>query len=234
MQLNFTAIIQDCFNFMRNQKQMTLFFIMLQAIIAFTLRALPLEPLMNEGNHLNPTQALIAVGGQIAVLLVTLWLLNAIMQISRTHHMNYASAFVNSIKQLLPFLLLNFFVVLPFTLAILSLITGAGGILGLIAILLGGFMFVRLSLAPYAYVIDRTSLNTAMKRVWQQGSGRMSALFLFTIIAYILPSAVNLQLARLGDNAISVGITTIISSTVAVFTLIFTYRFYQHFMQRSA
>ncbi|MBE2895297.1 hypothetical protein HPC38_00155 [Pasteurellaceae bacterium HPA106] len=232
--MNFTAIIQDCVNFMRNQKQMTLFFIVLQAIIAFTLRALPLDPLVNETNQINTTQALIAVGGQIAVLVVTLWLLNAIMQVSRTHQIHYASALSNSLKQLLPFLLLNFFVVLPFTLAILSLLTGSGGILGLVAILLGGFMFVRLSLAPYAYVIDRTSINAAMKKVWQQGTGRMFALFLFTIIAYIFPSAVNLQLARLGDSALVEVLTTLISSTIAVFSLIFTYRFYQQFMQRSA
>ncbi|MBE2898173.1 hypothetical protein KRX11_01660 [Pasteurellaceae bacterium TAE3-ERU1] len=232
--MNFTAIIQDCVNFMRNQKQMTLFFIVLQAIIAFTLRALPLDPLVNESNQLNPTQAIIAVAGQVAVLVVTLWLLNAIMQVSRTHHINYAGALAASLKQLLPFLLLNLFVVLPLTLAILSLITGAGGILGLVAILLGGFMFVRLSLAPYAYVIDNLALNTAMKRVWQQGTGRMLSLFLFTVIAYILPSAVNVQLARLGDGLAMDVISTLVSSTIAVFSLIFTYRFYHQFMQRSA
>lgn len=232
MPINFVKIFQDSWNFILNQRQIMLIFFAILSI-----NNLFFHFLLNPVDLHNPTEQnsflLFTIAGQLANAVLILWLLSLITLISNQQPPNLLAALSYGIKKIPIYLLLNFIIVLPFSLAATSYASLQGGsIITLLSIIVGIFLFIRLCLAPYSYVIENSSFSDALKLVWLNGVQRTLPLFIFSILVYILPLLINLQLNNLGSSVFFSLLTAIISAGISLFSLVFTYRFYQIFINK--
>ncbi len=233
MPVDFFKILQDSWNFILNQKQIVLFFLAIIVVdnlfFRYLLNSSDLQT--DEGKQ---TFLFLTVVGQIVNSMLVLWLLSTITLISNQRKTELMTALSYAIKKLPIFLLLNFIIVLPFSIAGASYVVNAGtGITGLLSLLVGCYLFVRLCLAPYSYVLENSSFSEAVKLIWFNGKGRTVSLFIFALLTYIAPLIITLQLGQLPPSLISSLLVALISAGISIFTLVFTYRFYQLFINKN-
>ncbi|TNH03987.1 hypothetical protein [Testudinibacter sp. TR-2022] len=234
MPVNFIKIFQDSWNFILNQRQMALFFLLLLVIDNVFFRYLlnGVDP-QSEGG--GSTFLMLTVAGQVVNSLLILWFLSMITFISQQKPANLSNAFTYAVKKTPIFLLLNFLIVMPFSLAAASYVaTGGGSLFALPSVLIGCYLFIRLCLAPYSYVLENSTFSQALKLVWLNGSGkRILPLFLFSLLVYLIPLIITLQLAPLASSIVMTLIVAAVSASISLFTLVFTYRFYQLFIDKN-
>ncbi|MGR3808106.1 hypothetical protein SAMN05660772_00839 [Pasteurella testudinis DSM 23072] len=233
MPVNFAKIFQDSWNFILNQKQMVLFFLALLVIDNLLFRSL-LNSVDMQTDQGGRTFVFFTLAGQIVNSLLILWFLSMITFISNQQAAQLTTALSYAVKKTPVFLLLNFIIVLPFSLAAASYVANGGGsLLALLSVIIGCYLFIRLCLAPYSYVLENSSFSAALKLVWLNGIKRVLPLFLFTLLVYLLPLVITLQLAKIASSLPGSIIVAVISAAISIFTLVFTYRFYQLFIDKN-
>lgn len=237
MSINFANITLDCINFIRNQTKFVLFFVTLLVIDTLILhqmmQRLKVQADMTQGPSIS--FLLFSMAGQLITLVISLWLLHTVIMISQHQKADLSQTLIVSLKKLPLFLLLNIISVIPFALAVASTLASGGkaSILGITALFVGGYMFLRFCLAPYAYAIDNYKFNQSLQFSWANANGRMFTLFLFVLITFITPSLISFKLSQWNSGLISDIIFASVNGFINVFVLIYTYRFYQLFIDRN-
>ena len=153
----------------------------------------------------------------------------------------FQSFFQNTSKalaKLLPAISLNIIMVLPLSFGMSSIlfsnISGSGAsIFSLPLSAIGIFVFVRLDLAIYVFLVENYRVGQAVKFMWQLAKGKMAALFAYTVLANLLPILITALVGRLGDNIAIMVLSFVISAFLSLFTTILGFRFYQTIRPRT-
>ena len=228
MPINFPQLLQDSWNFIRNRRQFSLtamgLLLAIQLLATFVLSNFMVS---DSAVSLLPS-FLIGIGNIfISVLLV--------LNINDINAGTFQSFFQNTSKalaKLLPTISLNIIMVLPLSFGMLSIlfgnISGSGAsIFSLPLSAIGIFVFVRLNLAIYVFLVENYRVGQAVKFMWQLAKGKMAVLFAYTLLANLLPILITALVGRLGDNVAIMVLSFMISAFLSLFTTIFSFRFYQ-------
>lgn len=228
MPINFPQLLQDSWNFIRNRRQFSLtamgLLLVIQLLATFVLSNFMVS---DSAVSLLPS-FLIGIGNIfISVLLV--------LNINDINAGTFQSFFQNTSKalaKLLPAISLNIIMVLPLSFGMSSIlfsnISGSGAsIFSLPLSAIGIFVFVRLNLAIYVFLVENYRVGQAVKFMWQLAKGKMAALFAYTLLANLLPILVTALVGRLGDNVAIMVLSFVISAFLSLFTTILGFRFYQ-------
>lgn len=228
MPINFPQLLQDSWNFIRNRRQFSLTAMgLLLAIELLATFVLSNFMVSDSAVSLLPS-FLIGIGNIfISVLLV--------LNINDINAGTFQSFFQNTSKalaKLLPTISLNIIMVLPLSFGMLSIlfgnISGSGAsIFSLPLSAIGIFVFVRLNLAIYVFLVENYRVGQAVKFMWQLAKGKMAVLFAYTLLANLLPILITALVGRLGDNVAIMVLSFMISAFLSLFTTIFSFRFYQ-------
>lgn len=228
MPINFPQLLQDSWNFIRNRSQFSLTAIgLLLAIQLLATFVLSNFMVSDSAVSLLPS-FLIGIGNIfISVLLV--------LNINDINAGTFQSFFQNTSKalaKLLPAISLNIIMVLPLSFGVSSIlfsnISGSGAsIFSLPLSAIGIFVFVRLNLAIYVFLVENYRVGQAVKFMWQLAKGKMAALFAYTLLANLLPILITALVGRLGDNIAIMVLSFVISAFLSLFTTILGFRFYQ-------
>lgn len=228
MPINFPQLLQDSWNFIRNRSQFSLTAIgLLLAIQLLATFVLSNFMVSDSAVSLLPS-FLIGIGNIfISVLLV--------LNINDINAGTFQSFFQNTSKalaKLLPAISLNIIMVLPLSFGVSSIlfsnISGSGAsIFSLPLSAIGIFVFVRLNLAIYVFLVENYRVGQAVKFMWQLAKGKMAALFAYTLLADLLPILITALVGRLGDNIAIMVLSFVISAFLSLFTTILGFRFYQ-------
>ena len=228
MLINFPQLLQDSWNFIRNRRQFSLtaigLLLAIQLLATFVLANLMAS---NSTVSLLPS-LLIGIGNIfISVLLV--------LNINDINSGTFQSFFQNTSKaltKLLPAILLYIIMGLPLSFGMSSIlfgnISGSGAnIFSLPLLAIGIFVFVRLNLSTYVFLVENYRVGQAVKFMWQLAKGKMAVLFAYTLLANLLPILITALVGRLGDNVAIMVLSFMISAFLSLFTTIFSFRFYQ-------
>lgn len=228
MPINFPQLLQDSWNFIRNRRQFSLtamgLLLVIQLLATFVLSNFMVS---DSAVSLLPS-FLIGIGNIfISVLLV--------LNINDINAGTFQSFFQNTSKalaKLLPAISLNIIMVLPLSFGMSSIlfsnISGSGAsIFSLPLSAIGIFVFVRLNLAIYVFLVENYRVGQAVKFMWQLAKGKMAALFAYTLLANLLPILITALVGRLGDNVAIMVLSFVISAFLSLFTTILGFRFYQ-------
>ena len=228
MPINFPQLLQDSWNFIRNRSQFSLtaigLLLAIQLLATFVLTNLMAS---NSTASLLPS-LLIGIGNIfISVLLV--------LNINDINAGTFQSFFQNTGKaltKLLPAILLYIIMGLPLSFAMSSIlfgnISGSGAnIFSLPLLAIGIFVFVRLNLSTYVFLVENYRVGQAVKFMWQLAKGKMAVLFAYTLLANLLPILIAALVGRLGDNVAIMVLSFMISAFLSLFATIFGFRFYQ-------
>ncbi|EIJ69621.1 hypothetical protein E5Q53_02235 [Haemophilus parahaemolyticus] len=228
MPINFPQLLQDSWNFIRNRRQFSLtaigLLLAIQLLATFVLANLMAS---NSTVSLLPS-LLIGIGNIfISVLLV--------LNINDINAGTFQSFFQNTGKaltKLLPAILLYIIMGLPLSFGMSSIlfgnISGSGAnIFSLPLLAIGIFVFVRLNLSTYVFLVENYRVGQAVKFMWQLAKGKMAVLFAYTLLANLLPILITALVGRLGDNVAIMVLSFMISAFLSLFTTIFSFRFYQ-------
>ena len=228
MPISFPQLLQDSWNFIRNRSQFSLtaigLLLAIQLLATFVLTNLMAS---NSTASLLPS-LLIGIGNIfISVLLV--------LNINDINAGTFQSFFQNTGKaltKLLPAILLYIIMGLPLSFGMSSIlfgnISGSGAnIFSLPLLAIGIFVFVRLNLSTYVFLVENYRVGQAVKFMWQLAKGKMVALFAYTLLANLLPILITALVGRLGDNVAIMVLSFMISAFLSLFTTILGFRFYQ-------
>ena len=228
MPINFPQLLQDSWNFIRNRRQFSLtamgLLLAIQLLATFVLSNFMVSA---SAVSLLPS-LLIGIGNIfISVLLV--------LNINDINAGIFQSFFQNTSKalaKLLPAISLYIIMVLPLSFGMSSIlfsnISGSGAsIFSLPLSAIGIFVFVRLNLAIYVFLVENYRVGQAVKFMWQLAKGKMAALFAYTLLANLLPILITALVGRLGDNVAIMMLSFVISAFLSLFTTILGFRFYQ-------
>ncbi|WHP46849.1 ABC transporter permease [Mannheimia bovis] len=247
MPIKFVDLLQQSWNFMRNQQSFTLFAIMTIVVVqlAFIL-LLPASPEMVADQQ--PQQIQIDSSKLLAILMPTVLLGIAnlfmtvlmILNIQSINNGNYQNFFQNAggaLKHFLPVLMLQFIMVLPLSLgASFAMASPETVIIALPMLVVGFYFFIKLSIVIYAYLLEKPqkTLSESIKFTFQLSRGKMLPLILFCVISYLLPGMLSRLFAVFGNDFVGALITVVFSAVINVFMAIFSFRFYQVYRQMPA
>ena len=228
MPINFPQLLQDSWNFIRNRRQFSLtaigLLLAIQLLATFVLANLMAS---NSTASLLPS-LLIGIGNIfISVLLV--------LNINDINSGTFQSFFQNTGKaltKLLPAILLYIIMGLPLSFGMSSILFGnisgnGANIFSLPLLAIGIFVFIRLNLSTYVFLVENYRVGQAVKFMWQLAKGKMAALFAYTLLANLLPILITALVGRLGDNVAIMVLSFVISAFLSLFTTILGFRFYQ-------
>ncbi|OOF68726.1 hypothetical protein [Rodentibacter caecimuris] len=247
MSIHFDQILQDSWNFIRNQQKIALTFIAIlfcsqvlflsvmpnsEMIIPKNLSPAQLQQILQEAFSANSiTLSLI---NQLFLLIIAAWGIMTIHQISQNQGASLTQSFNRILPRIMGVVWINILVILTMTIGmsqlLLATLSGSGTLPGLIILLIGLFIYIRLELAALHYLIQPISTPIALRQIWQAGLTRNRTLVLYSILTKAVPVILVLPLTSLPDSQILTMVIQLISSFLAFFIYIFTYRFYTLFM----
>ncbi|WP_133543299.1 hypothetical protein [Mesocricetibacter intestinalis] len=253
MPINFTQIFHNSWNFVRNEKQFTLSFLVIFALTLLLVNHLTREflaPVMDKISQADNSElesllqqgqqskgALSYLFNQFLVLLVSSWGIIHIHRISQRNTPNLIGSFAVVLSKLAGIVILNVLIMLPMLAAMANLLplmlSGSGAVsIALIAVILGIFIYVRLCLAPLSYFIGNKPIMQAIPYFWRIGNKRTGTLLIYCLIVQFFLPFVSMQFSFLGQMNILLEIISILAiSFINLFTLVITYRFYTLFIQ---
>ncbi|WGE83918.1 hypothetical protein [Actinobacillus equuli] len=238
MPIKFPDLLQDSWNFIRNQRTFSLYAMLLFCILQ--LASLFLVPRAGNNVDAQAQSATMTLAdlfpllfmGVANIFITTLLILN----IKAINNANFSHFFQNlstTLTKLFPVILLNIIMVLPLSVGMAFQVFGAqaGSGLDLLAfplIISGAFLFIKLCLSVYAYLVeDLQNVAETIRFTWQLSRGKGIALVLFCVIAYFVPQILMSFLSGLGANVTGLVLTVVISSFFSLFITVFSFRFYQ-------
>lgn len=241
MPIKFPNLLQDSWNFIRNQHTFSLLAIILLSALQFV--NLFLVPRIGNMDTENVEMTLsdlfpLLVMGVANIFITTLLILN-IKEINRGSFKHFFQNLSAAVTKLFPVVLLNIIMVLPLSIGMASQVFGAkaGNGLSMIAfplIIGGAFLFIKLCLSVYAYLIEElNSVNEAIRFTWQLSRGRGIALVLFCVISYFVPQILMSFLSGLSGNMLGLVVNVLVSSFFSLFITVFSFRFYQAYSQNN-
>lgn len=243
MPINFVQLLQDSWNFMRNQYQFSLFAILLLLILQLsTLYLLP-QTQLSSAELQSPdmvekvlqAQLMPAViQGLISVFINILIILN-IKSINNGNYHHFFQHLSGVGKYFFAVLVLTLLMVMPLSFSVaLGGVAVQGSSLSIMMIplmIVGIFIFVKLCLVIYVYLVEepQKKMGESIKFVWELSRGKMRILFLFCVLSYLVPSLLSSVIANLVGGEIGLFISQVFGAALTLFLVIFGFRFYQVF-----
>ena len=227
MPINFPQLLQDSWNFIRNRRQFSLtamgLLLAIQLLATFVLSNFMVSA---SAVSLLPS-LLIGIGNIFISVLLVLNINDINVGIFQSFFQNTSKA----LAKLLPAISL-YIIMVPLSFGMSSIlfsnISGSGAsIFSLPLSAIGIFVFVRLNLAIYVFLVENYRVGQAVKFMWQLAKGKMAALFAYTLLANLLPILITALVGRLGDNVAIMMLSFVISAFLSLFTTILGFRFYQ-------
>ena len=238
MQINFTQVLQDSWNFFRNQQKIMLQFVAILFIVqsASALLSFPVND-ENKNDVLNLantdiTSFIFSVAiTQILTSFIAAWGLTSIHKISLQNYRTLGETFSLTLRRFAGVLM-----VAPMLLglgeAFAALLTKKSpSIMSLIAMIVGVWFFVRLNLTAVHYLSTQDTLSQTIRKIWIRGNTRKGVLFIYTLLVYFLLPVLIFQLSAFSNNAVFDMVIGIFTALLNIFMLVVTYRFYSLFMK---
>lgn len=239
MPLNFLQLLQESWNFMRNQVNFSL--ISLGLVVASQLLFWSLQPDAAITFSATPEQReqILLANLPYAVLsaltnaLIAVMMILNIKAINAGQYHHFFSPLPHALKVLLPVIVINVLMILPFVFGLsfsgMFFMAGSMQLLGLPFFVCGAYLSMKLYVSYYAYLLDtpQKSIGESLKFAWTHSRGRMKVLVLFCLIALLLPFLLNNQLVQLQSELIWTLISVVIGAVINVYLAIFGFRFYQ-------
>ena len=241
MQINFTHILQDSWNFFRNQQKIMFQFVLI-LLVAQNVGALLSSPLNNE-SHISELAninieniAFSIVITQLLTSFISAWGLISIHSISQQNYQTLTKSFTLTLRRFLGVIVLNLLMTAPMLLglseAFAALLTKSSpSIISLIAMLVGIWFFVRLNLTAVHYLSTQDDIKQTIQKIWIKGSSRKNVLFIYTLLVYFLAPILVFQLTTFSNNVLFDMVIGILSAILNIFMLVITYRFYSLFIK---
>ena len=253
MPINFTQIIKDSWNFIQNEKLILIKLIGLYVAASFLIVLLQsvllpeqIASIMLNQNGLpkNIPDELISdiivffLSKQFLNLFIGAWCLVTIHQVSLRAFMSLTSSFVTTLKRILGTILLSLFIFIPLMIGLTGVFLAnqqniSPSPLAMFAMIIGIALYIRLCLAPIHYLLTENSLFESWKTIWHAGKGRLSVLFIFCLLIYVVIPMIENILVGLSINAFVEIIMMVLLGFINVFALIISYRFYTLFVSKA-
>ena len=241
MQINFTHILQDSWNFFRNQQKIMFQFVLI-LLVAQNVGALLSSPLNNE-SHISELAninieniAFSIVITQLLTSFISAWGLISIHSISQQNYQTLTKSFTLTLRRFFGVIVLNLLMTAPMLLglseAFAALLTKSSpSIISLIAMLVGIWFFVRLNLTAVHYLSTQDNIKRTIQKIWIKGSSHKNVLFIYTLLVYFLAPILVFQLTTFSNNVLFDMVISILSAILNIFMLVITYRFYSLFIK---
>lgn len=248
MKINFTQIFQDSWNFMRNQRSFfivfCLCFFLVNAIAQFLLGT-SFDNLAQQGQSttiladenlnqvasliMQPKVLFISFASEILNALLATWALVVIHQINQQSQFNLGQTVAISLKYFMGMVFINFLIIFPLLYGLSSLLLGGG--LGLVLTLVGGYLFLRLCLAPLVYLFEHKGFFPSIQYSWQKSHKKLALLAIYCLINYLGYFVISNQLPIFSQQLLLQTVALALMSVIRGFLLIFSYRFYHLFIR---
>ena len=221
MPINFLQLLEESWNFIRNQTQFSI--IAVGLFLSLSIFNLYMAEQFTSVT-LEPTQGL-------SLLAIILSLLN--LYVSVLIILNHFFQSVGMALARLPAAIgVSMLAVLPLSLGVSSIIVGnmmgnGVSVVGLPLLVFGIYIFLRLCPALYATLIENLPVMQAVKLTWRLTKGKMLVMIGYAIFAYLIPQLLPALLSNLGKNLVFQVISIGFSIFFALFFTIFGFRFYQ-------
>ncbi|MBS9783076.1 MAG: ABC transporter permease [Pasteurella sp.] len=237
MPINFLQLLQDSWNFIHNQRQFSIFAVVTMLFIQvldFVLLSIFPVPILTQTS--SPEKVLVtALPTFILFLLNLLFTALVILNIKsinngNSHH--FFQPILRLLKSLFSLILINLISVIPLSLAIVLLTLGMWhptiNLTSLPFIAIGFYFFIKLFLAVYVYLIEepQKSVTETLVFTFKLSKGKMRPLVLFCLLSFIPLLIIN-SLEKLGDSIPVMALSSIVSTLLGVFLIVFSFRFYQ-------
>lgn len=245
MQINFTQVFQDSWNFFRNQQKTLLQFVAILFAVQ-SASAFLSSPIAGAENgdltglaDRDMTGVLFSVAvTQILTTFISAWVFSTIHQMSQQRPHGLGQTFSLALRRFGGVILLDLLMVAPMLLglgeAFMALMTKTSpSIMSLIAMIVGVWFFVRLNLTAVHYLSTQDNLGQTVRKIWLQGQSRKGVLFIYTFLVYFVVPMLIFQLSALSNNGMFDLIVSVFTAVLNIFILVVTYRFYSLFMKES-
>ncbi|WP_109077300.1 beta-methylgalactoside transporter [Aggregatibacter kilianii] len=251
MPINFTQIIRDSWNFIRNEKRMVitlslLFFVANFCIALFTSSLLPEETItitMDSNGMPNIPEEMVSglIGAftikQLGYIFLSAWFVVIIHQISQRRFMGLSDCFLAALKRIIGVTILFVAILIPMLIGLLESLIAVQqktepSIISVLAIIFGIGLYVRLCLSPIHYLLTNASIGSSLQTVLRAGSERASQLFILCLLIYVVLPMGEAFLLRLSANIFMSILMGMFDAFLNVFALIIIYRFYTLFVPR--
>ena len=175
---------------------------------------------------------------QFIYIFISAWCLVTIHQISLRQFNTVLQSFSSTLKRIWGAMLLSFLILIPILVGLTEAMIAIQqkiqpSILSLFAMVIGIGLYIRLCLAPVHYLLTNDSISHSAKITWRAAMGRVSVLFIFCLLTYVLIPFVENFLTAFSSNAIMALISGILVALINVFALVVTYRFYTLFISKA-
>ena len=175
---------------------------------------------------------------QFIYIFISAWCLVTIHQISLRQFNTVLQSFSSTLKRIWGAMLLSFLILIPILVGLTEAMIAIQqkiqpSILSLFAMVIGIGLYIRLCLAPVHYLLTNDSISHSAKITWRAAMGRVSVLFIFCLLIYVLIPFVENFLTAFSSNAIMALISGILVALINVFALVVTYRFYTLFISKA-
>ncbi|OOF57102.1 hypothetical protein [Rodentibacter genomosp. 2] len=248
MKINFTQVLQDSWNFFRNQKKTMLQLVLI--LFMTQVLSILLSPSINSPEALVDTNtfdmANIDVIGfltsfsiaQLATTFLSAWGLLTIHKISQQNYRTLGQTFGATLSRFIGVVILELIVVIPIFLGLFEigaavLTKTSPSIISLVAIIVGIWFFIRVNLSTTHYLTSQDSIGQSLQKIWLQGRTQKSALFIYALLVYFVVPTLVFQLTTLSNNMVFILIVSGFASLLNILMLVVTYRFYSLFMKES-
>ena len=175
---------------------------------------------------------------QFIYIFISAWCLVSIHQISLRRFHTIWQSFSSTLKRILGAILLSFLIFIPILIGLTEAMIAIQqnvqpSIISLFAMVIGIGLYIRFCLAPVHYLLTNDSISHSAKITWRAAMGRVSVLFIFCLLIYVLIPFVENFLTAFSSNAIMALISGILVALINVFALVVTYRFYTLFISKA-
>lgn len=249
MKINFTQVLQDSWNFFRNQQKTMLQFvsILFTVQIASALLSPPLIPqealatqnTLPDLSKIDGMGFLISFGiTQLITTFITAWGLMTIHKISQQNYRTLGESFRATLPRFMGLVILEPLMVMPMLLGLFEI--GAAvltktqpSIMSIFALFIGIWFFIRLNLSTAHYITTQDGIGKSLQKIWLQGRNQKVALFIYTLLVYFIVPIFIFKLMTMFNDLILGMIISILAAVLNILMLVVTYRFYSLFMKES-
>lgn len=242
MPIKFLDLFQDTWNFVRNRPQFAVSATLLLAVLQLVISQL-MPPLQVASEQVNKTPEQIAellaaqmppmVVSTLVLMFVNVLLVLNVKSINNGEYRHFFQHMSEALQRFLIAALFTFIQMLPLSFgATFMLSLGSEGTLIALPLMITGlYVFVKLNLVIYAYLIEpKQPLMQTLKFTWGMSRGKMLPLVLFSALIFIIPnllgnlvSGVNLAVG----GGVGMVISQISNAFINLLLVIFSFRFYQ-------
>lgn len=231
MPFNFIKILSESAHFISNRMSTVVTFVGLFTLSNVAIDLLIRPTLTGTVQNTQDINIALLIFSALFDAFITVWFLCSVHFASMSNKTLNTSSFALAIKRFLGYVVLVTIIVIPLSITAATSLTGSVGFLTIISLFIGIYIYLRLCLAPYAYVLDGLSFTNALKFVWLTSFKYLLPLLGFVVITQLIPMGIANVISHIFKGSVGEIIISIISAIIKTYIVIFTYRFYSIYKQ---